>query len=416
MRSPVVPLLLAVAVPTTALAQDTSAKDHEVVVTGLRLSETERALRDCIARKCSADQEIAATLHHAENLFVAGDYETARSVLRQGRDRNRRFAAAYPTQVATLLRAGSRVAVHLGDNDEFRLGAIDSLGALKAGLPADDWRLLGGRLEIADAFAHLGRYQAAEDYYRDIAGDARRRHLPAIEGFARLRIVALYENYAQGDPGTFAGAVKLAAKELIGRDDPAIRPFARAAELILARQQARFGDLRPIDQLIARYGDELRTTRPVLVYTPSLTFLDEILPRAEGGNSLRGLSQAVTGQWIDVTFFVQPNGQVSGVDLLRASPGLRRQDWSQLVMSGIKRRRYLPLKLDPGDPGLRRVERYTLTASISNGTAEVAQTENFRPKGRSRRVSDTPHIEYLDLSIDPALPAATGEKADGQSI
>lgn len=416
MRVPVF-LLLAIAIPVAAPAQTAPRESSDVVVTGLRLSETERALQECIARKCPVDQDIAATLRHAENLFVAGIYEDARSVLRASRGRNQRYAAQFPLQVATLQRANSRVAVHIGNNDEFRLSAIDSLDALKAGLPANDWRLLGGRLEIADSFAHLGRFQAAEDYYRDIASAARRQHLPAIEGFARLRIVALYENYAQGDPGGFAGAVKLAAKELIGNTDPAIKPFARAAELILARQQARFGDLRPVDQLIARYGDELRTPRPVLIFSPSLTFLNDILPRAEGGDSLRGLSQAVTGQWIDVSFYVLPNGQPSDVTLLRGSPQLKRQDWSQLVMSGIKRRRYLPLKRDPNDPGVRRVERYTLTASISGGSAELNDNETkFRVKGRSRRTSDTPHIEYLDLSIDPESATAASDKPIGGSI
>lgn len=417
-------LLLAVASPAAVAAQDATRKatdtraekSTDVVVTATRLEDTERALKDCLARKCPPDQDIAATLAHAENLFVAGDYESARSTLRRSHDRNRRFAAQFPTQVATLERAASRVASHLGQNDELRLGAISSLEALKAGLAPDDWRLLGGKIEVADAFALLGRYQAAEDMFREIAERAHRQHLPSIEGFALLRIVALYEAYAQSEPGDFAGAVRLAAKDLARRTDPALRPYARAAQLIAARQDARFGDLRPVEALIAQYGDDFRTTRPVLIYTPSFSLLDEVLPRAEGGNALRSLSQAVTGQWIDVGFYVQPNGQVSDVEILRRSPELRRADWPTLVTSSIKRRRYLPLKRDPNDVGIRRVERFTLTSALSGGTAELARSENTRAKTRARTVSDAPYLRSIDLSIDPEPTDATKPPTLGGSI
>lgn len=417
-------LLLAVTSPAAVAAQNAAAsstdkrteKPNEVVVTATRLDDTERALRDCLARKCRPDQDIAATLAHAENLFVAGDYESARSTLRRSHDRNRRFAAQFPTQVATLERAASRVASHLGQNDELRLGAISSLEALKAGLDPDDWRILGGKLEVADAFALLGRYQAAEDMYREIARRAHRQHLPSIEGFALLRIVALYEAYAQSEPGDFAGAVRLAAKDLAKRTDAALKPYVRAAQLIAARQDARFGDLRPVEALIARYGDDFRSNRPVLIYTPSFSLLDEVLPRAEGGNALRSLSQAVTGQWIDVGYNVQPDGQVGDVEILRRSPDLRRNDWPTLVISSIKRRRYLPLKRDPNDVGIRRVERFTLTSGLSGGTADLATSEKARAKTRARTVSDAPYLRSIDLSIDPEPADASKPPTLGGSI
>ena len=51
-----------------------------IVVTGIPLRQTERALRACIARKCPPKEDIDATLAHAENLFVAGKYQDARRV------------------------------------------------------------------------------------------------------------------------------------------------------------------------------------------------------------------------------------------------------------------------------------------------------------------------------------------------
>ncbi|MBY0520751.1 MAG: hypothetical protein K2P79_10030, partial [Sphingomonas sp.] len=69
-------LLAATAICPAAARQ---APVNDVVVTGQRLSETERALKACIARKCPVEEDIAATLRHAENLFVAGRYQQARN-------------------------------------------------------------------------------------------------------------------------------------------------------------------------------------------------------------------------------------------------------------------------------------------------------------------------------------------------
>jgi hypothetical protein len=59
-------------------SQDNSGSGQTIVVTGTSLAQTERNLRECLARRCPPDEDIAATLAHAENQFVAGDYAAAR--------------------------------------------------------------------------------------------------------------------------------------------------------------------------------------------------------------------------------------------------------------------------------------------------------------------------------------------------
>ena len=102
-------------------------------------------LRACLERKCPPDEDIAATLAHAENLFVAGDYEKARAVLRRSLGRNRKHSDRYPVPVSDLYRANALVANHLGFEEDYFHSTWGTLGALKEGMPDSDWRLFGAR-------------------------------------------------------------------------------------------------------------------------------------------------------------------------------------------------------------------------------------------------------------------------------
>ena len=86
--------------------------------------------------------------------------------------------------------------------------------------------------------------------------------------------------------------------------------------------------------------------------------------------------------WIDVGFWVRPDGTVSDVQLLRhgVSP-----EWALPLIDAIQRRRYTPASDDEPD---YRLERYTLTAPwvVPHGT----------PGQRAR--SRVPRVEFLDLS------------------
>jgi hypothetical protein len=70
---PMILLSLALAATTAAAPPPAARQDQQtIIVTGRSLTDTERALRDCLARKCPPNEDIDASLAHAENLFVAG--------------------------------------------------------------------------------------------------------------------------------------------------------------------------------------------------------------------------------------------------------------------------------------------------------------------------------------------------------
>lgn len=289
--------------------------------------------------------------------------------------------------VSDLLRANSRIDLHLGDATLYQLGTVDTLVALKAGLPANDPRVLAQRLEVADAEARLGHATFALDQYAQLAADARKANAPVVEGYARLRRIVLLVALSDSDGG-YAGDLRHDVRWFADANRPELAPFRAAAELLAAQSQMKKGDPAAVDALIARYAHA--TTRPQLLYQPVQP--DQSSGRAFAGGSTT--NQLATGnfdnQWVDISFWVTPEGKVADVDLLRESPKLDH-DWVKPIVAGIAQRRYAPLAMDKGAPGVLRVERYTLTAFwITTLGSRIRQREAV------------PRIEMVDLTADPA--------------
>src|SRR5689334_6772385 len=102
--------LLAAALALAAGGQDRRAgQEVEIVVKGASLNETRKQLDDCLARHCTPGEDIDATLAHAENQFVSGDYQGAQRTLAKGHGRNWRYATTLPVEVADLDRAYGRL-------------------------------------------------------------------------------------------------------------------------------------------------------------------------------------------------------------------------------------------------------------------------------------------------------------------
>ena len=107
---------------TLALAAPAQAED--IVVTGKSLKQTEADLRACLERKCPPDEDIKATLAHAENLFVSGDYKNSRATLKDSLGRNRKHGEAFPVPVSDLLRANGRISEQMGEAKDFQLSVL----------------------------------------------------------------------------------------------------------------------------------------------------------------------------------------------------------------------------------------------------------------------------------------------------
>jgi hypothetical protein len=377
---------LFLAVPAYAAADDT------IVVTAKSLQQTAADLAACIARNCPPDEDVRATLAHAENQFVSGDYKNSRTTLLKSVARNRKFGGQYPVPVSDLLRGNARVAAHLGEGGDFQSSTIASRDVLRKGVGPNDPRSLVGDIEVADMRAKLGYPDEAERMYKSIGVRATSLNLPWIVSATEIRQAML----------KLASELPTDQKE--GRDrlvrftqgtDPTQRGSRLAAKVLLARLDRKAGKEEATNALLAEYAAIGGTQVPTLISAEAIK-----QPQAPRGASSEGrteLTQLATknfdGQWFDVGFWITPDGRTSEIEIIRKSG--KDNLFVQPVIESIKTRIYAPLRREPGDPGVYAVERYTMTAQWVD--------DNLGSRIRSR--SPVPRIERLDLTPDQMVEA-----------
>jgi len=361
------------------------AQGQRVIVTGSRISDDRARLDECLRRRCPALEDIAASLRLAENLFVAGAYPEARSVLAGSIGRNRDEARHSPRAVAGLYRAHARVSIHLGEGEAYRRSSHRIVSALAEGLPQDALDLLMGRVEVGDMQISLGNARHAELSYQAVARQAGRAGNAQVEALARLRLAWL--RHLIGD----ARGAQRQLQAIAADGTPERSAFGLAARVLLARIARAGGDHAATDQLLAelvRRGPQPGLT---LIWAPSPT---DSVPRARDPREpgLEGMSYAgFASRWIDLGFWVRPDGRVQDAEILRSEGSL---GWTGPLLRSVAGRIYAPLEADPASPGIYRVERYTYTSL-------------YQVPGRSRirTRTGTPRIEQVDLSVDPPSEA-----------
>ena len=381
-------MLLLTGVSLPAAAQNESKR--EIVVTARSLKDTEADLKACLARKCPPDHDIKATLAHAENQFVEGDYRDARATLANALGRNRKHKAQFPIEVSDLLRANGNVAAHLGESDVYRLSVLDMRDTLKGALKPNDFRVFGAEIEVADSRLKLGYLEEASDKYLEIERRALAAGLPQIAAIARLRDLSLRVQRAETEKTAFrrkdaTEAIDLFLKEPTGGAEQ----FKIVAEVLKSRMDRNGGNNETTDKLIARYAAMGGTERPVLLHSKPIEMNEAQAARAmAGGSDLNRIStQVVEKRWVDIGFWIGADGKVDEPEILRNEGGT---DWTDVVLKSIKTRIYAPLKADKDGttPGIYAIERYSLTAQYEN---DVTGT-------RVRQRSPIARIERTDLT------------------
>lgn len=372
--------IVAVAQTPTNIPPATAAPDAgtDIVVTGRRLSDTERALADCLKRKCPPDEDINASLAHAENLFVAGEYTRARSTTKASLDRNRKEAARYPVPVSDLERANGRISSHLGEGYDYQYSTWGIRRALKQGLPASDPRLIGANLEIADMLIQTGRTDLARKTYADASRDALRIGRKDLAATARLR--SAYLDYLQEDRFNSRKTLDGIAKST----EPMERVPAMAARILLARMDRKEGRADTSDALI-RDMAALNLKQPAMIYAPPIELASQAL-RSGGSVTGQMATDTFTDRWVDVGFWVKPDGRVGELEILRESG---TTDWAKPLLKSITGRIYTASNAN-GNDGVYRVERYSYTSFWGAQTGT-----RIRQRGADARV------EFLDLTADP---------------
>ena len=381
-------LALLVGAATSAYA-DEDAK-REIVVTGRSLADTAADLKACLARGCPPDQDIKATLAHAENQFVDGGYKNARATLLASLGRNRKHKGQFPVEVSDLLRANGNVASHLGEADAYRTSVLDMRDTLKAGLKSDDYRILGAELEVGDSRLRLGYPDEARDKYQWIEKVALERKLPYVAALARLRDLSLLVSVAQKSKTKFdINEANEAIDSYVAAPTPGAEQYTIVAQVLKSRMDRETGNDETTEALIARYAALGGTSKPVLLYSKPIDTNEASAARAAaGGSDLNRINTTtVDKRWIDVGFWINADGKVDEPEVIRSEGSA---DWAKPVIKSIESRQYAPLKADAdgATPGIYAVERYTLTAHWED---EVTGTH-------IRKRSAVSRIERLDLT------------------
>ena len=401
-------MLLAALALTTALphhaamahAGDEAVDTREIVVTGRSLKDTADALAACLARNCPPDEDVAATLAHAENQFIGGEYDGARKTLLRSVSRNRKHGQAYPIPVSDLFRANSRVALHMGEGKSFQLAVLDMRDTLKKGVGENDPRTLVAQIEVGDSRAKLGHPEDARRIYKDVEEQAIALNQPRVAMFARLRGAILQYSLAEAanlpqekDEG------RAALEDIIKNPLPGATEFSLAARVMLARADRKAGNTETTADIVREFAAAGGATRPVLLFSEPIERIDLTSNFGDGqapGNTLQRLTSLETSdQWVDIGFWVDPDGRVSDVEVLR---GKGNQTWLKPVFTHLNGRIYAPLKKDgkDGTLGFYMIERYTLTSRFTNDTTG----------SRIRRREATPRIERLDITPENYSPPA----------
>lgn len=376
-------LLFAVlATATPALAQESGGQDaaSAIVVTGTPLSETEKRLKECLARHCPPMEDMEASLAHAENQLLAGDYLGARDTLRGAHNRNMRYAKEYPVEVSDLNRAYGRVVSMNGKPESGRLHQIESLESLQKAFGDTDARVLIQRLATGDAYAQTSRLRAATDVYRKVQKQARAAGQLHVAGFAMLREAVLYTALSLRDSG-YRNAARNTLRKMLESKEPELEEYRIAAHVLQARIAKEAGDEDAMEREIASLvGKGFK--EPVLVYDEP-AFFDP----PETGAIERNVQS--DPEWVDIRYRIDASGHVRDIEQIRQSPSMSG-DWAAPIRKVIGRRRYVPLDLPPGSDGITRIERYTLVFDITPRKASRVPMRSTR--GR---------LTALDITPDP---------------
>jgi hypothetical protein len=366
------------------------APEQTIIVTGERLDDFRRALAACLARHCATNEDVDASLTLAEGQFVSGDYEGARRTVRASLRRNHRQAAAFPEPVSDLYRADTRVERHLGRDREAAFSVYRILDALRAGLPQEDYRHFTARLEISEYLLDTGRPERARRELRqlqEVASAAGREDVAAIAELRGLMLDYLVAPY---------GPAKRRLIEMSGWTDPGRRLIAYGARAALIRIYGTEGNNERANALIAEIARD-NDARRMLLFQPRYQLVQQMHgfgdnARAEAlysrglytDNLAERLVENMDRKWIDVGFWVQPDGHVDDLQILRQ--GIGGTAWSAPLLRAIRGRLY-----SRADRATYRLERYTYTSELHNtgtGTRIAARS----PRAR---------VEYFDLMANP---------------
>jgi ATP/maltotriose-dependent transcriptional regulator MalT len=386
MRRVIVLALAATALAAPAPAQRSEPEGQSVTVTGNRIQSYRDRLAACLARHCPVNEDVDATLALAEVLFIEGDYTDARRAVQGSLRRNRDAAAAFPEPVSDLYRVDGRLARHMGLDRQARTSTGRILTTLQTGIPREDHRHFTARLEMAEVQMLSGNYEGAKRELEALATSARANGREDVAVMAELR-AASYQLTAFPED---ARDRLLTWSALAG---PENRLRATGARVLLSRYYRSQGDIARADALLGAIGRNNAGARRRLLYSPAYALaqqevtggVNNDLYLVSTSSNMTRLTDNMENGWVDVGFWVSPEGTVSGIEILRHGADT---SWSRPLVAAMQRRRY-----SAGPEATYRIERYTYTSAMTQRSGTRLQMRS--PAGR---------VEYFDLSEGATPP------------
>lgn len=373
--------------PLSGAGVEPGESGRPIVVTGIRIRDYRDRLAACLARRCPVNEDVDATLALAEVLFLSGDYNNSRSAIRASLGRNRREAERFPEPVSDLYRANARVSRHMGMDRDAQLSTWGILRALQAGLPQEDHRHFTARLEIVQSLIAFGRYDQARHELAELADHARAAGRDDVVAGTELR--RLWVSYLQAPTGS-------AQRELVALSASSDPRRSIGAKMLLVRIYGERREPARANALMAELGRGSR--RRQLLHNPP--FQLQVQDMAGDPDSVTQFGSAIDStlarrpgniadQWIDVGFWIQADGSVAGLEVVRSEG---RSDWAAPLLESIRGRRYSTAS--DNEPTFR-VERYTYTSGYE-----------MRAGSHIMQRSPRARVEYFDLGGEAENPPA----------
>lgn len=384
--------MLTLLLPLLVTAQ--SLPDHGQAPNIVVIAErTERALAECLARKCGTREDAIASIRHAQTQFAQGTYLAARGTLLRSLRRNGRATEQEPRALSALWFALARVTLHSGDMQEYRRATLRSGSILARSASVTLNERVWGDIQIGDVLAGWGDFTGATRRYASIGAQARERGDIAMAEMMDLRAQYIRAS-GSGNPAIARRVFARAAT------DATLTPKARTVAISFA---AKFDEYvgRPVSTLLDDLPVQPADAPPLLLWMAADRFTgqsrDVARAMAMGDmtlfNMLQPGSADVLGyRWADIGFWITPNGRVADAEVLR---GPDNQAWAKEALRVIGSRRYAPFEAANESRGRYQIERVTLTFGHQTPSGSLI-----------RRRGGMPVLRYEELKVESAEAAS----------
>lgn len=377
------------------ITENRANKENDpIVVIGPNLELSSEILRNCIENGCEPDIDIDATLAHAENLFVEGQYVESRAVVEASIKRNKQFAAEYTTPVADLYRTQGRLLEHIGLIDKSNYAIVEMRDIIKDNSDDDKAKLIA-EVEVAGSRLKAGALNGAIRRYKKLHKQAIASGYDDIAGIIKLREfnIKIAEAAVLQQPGLVRKVRRDILRYIAELNDPNNK-FSAASSILLQRLDNKSDDVDSIREDIKSHGKIFASQdKPILLSSDpidtealGISKLDQLLIATGDPGRPPASIENFRDRWADFGFFVNEDGLTEDIEVLRISGS---DNWADAIEKSIQSRIYAPRLDENNNPiGQYIVERFTYTAGPDTARLTRIQTRQ-----------GLPIIRALDLTV-----------------